>query len=229
MPELNAALKSLQTTKARGMDAVTNWELKFMCEDLKEMLLNFLNLVTKTASWLDALTRARMHLIKKSGEAGDITSTNPICILSNVYRLWGKIMTGKSFKHLRGLLSAMLCGSVPGKSSTGLAMLLQTELEQHILENKPIFGAELDLHKAFNTPNRDFLESICDHLGLGPIWKPYKSMLSSLQRLFTIRKMWSQAVLSDTGCPEGCPLSVVMMVLVVDNWTIRGMKGLKIW
>ena len=93
-------------------------------------------------------------------------------------------MTGKSFKHLRGLLPATLCGSVPGKSSTDLAMLLQTELEQHILDNRPIVGAALDLHKALNTLNRHFLESICDHLGLGPIWKPYKSVLSSLQRFF---------------------------------------------
>ena len=36
-----------------------------MCEDLKYMLLEFLNLVTKKASWPSALTRARMHLLRK--------------------------------------------------------------------------------------------------------------------------------------------------------------------
>ena len=128
LPELNAALKSLQQSKARGMDAVTNWELKHLCDDQKTMLLSFLNLVNKKASWPASLTKARMHLIKKSDEVGDITSTRPICILPNVYRLWGKIMTAKCFKHLHGLLPASLCGSVPGRSSTDLAMLLQTEL-----------------------------------------------------------------------------------------------------
>ena len=70
---------------------------------------------------------------------------------------------------------------------------------------------------------------------------PYKSALRDLQRFFTIRKRWSPAVQSNTGCPEGCPLSVVMVALVawfvtnavskcfpgrtvssyVDDWTIR--------
>ena len=65
MPELNAALTTLQSTKARGMDAVTNCERKYMCDDLKKMLLDFLNLVSETATWPKALTRARMYLIKK--------------------------------------------------------------------------------------------------------------------------------------------------------------------
>ena len=241
LPELNAALKSLQNAKARGMDATTNWELKHLCEDQKSMLLRFKNLVNKQVSWPASLTKARMHLIRKTEEAGDITSTRPICILPNVYRLWGKIMTAKCFKHLRGLLPASLCGSVPGRSSTDLAMMLQTELEHHLLQNIPLFGAALDLHKAFNTLDRDFLEMMCDHLGLSGIWLPYKDALQDLQRFFTIRKKWSHAVLSNTGCPEGCPLSVVMMVLVawfvtnavskqfhgrtvssyVDDWTSR--------
>ena len=71
-------------------------------------------------------------------------------------------MTGKCFKQRRDLLPPTLCSSVPGRSSTDLATVLQTELEQHILENKQMFGAALDLHKAFNTLNREFLrEDMC--------------------------------------------------------------------
>ena len=65
MPELETALKMLQPSKARGMDAVTNWELKYLCEDFRTMLRRFLNLVTVKNVWPKALTIARMHLIKK--------------------------------------------------------------------------------------------------------------------------------------------------------------------
>ena len=130
LPELQASLSTLPIGKARGMDAITNWELKYHCEGLQNMLLQILNHVTATGVWPTALTKARMHLIRKTRAPGDINSTRPICILPNVYRLWGKIMTAKCFRHLREKILPTIFGSVPAKSSTDLAMQLQAEVEE---------------------------------------------------------------------------------------------------
>ena len=239
--ELKNALKILPLGKARGMDAVSNWELKYMCEDLQHMLLQLLNRICETGQWPQPLTNARMHLIRKNAEPGDINSTRPICILPNVYRLWGKIMTSKCFKHIRMRLPSSLCGSVPGRSSIDLAMQLQSEIEHHIITGVPLYGASLDLHKAFNTLSRPLLAKMCHRLGLQSIWMPYEKFLSSLNRYFTLKQHWSHPISSDNGVPEGCPLSVVMMVLItwgitevmkqdfpsrtmcsyVDDWTLR--------
>ena len=167
--ELKNALRSLPIAKARGMDAVTNWELKNLCGDLQAMLLQLLNGITLTGVWPTNLTKARMHLIRKTDAAGDITSTRPICILPNVYRLWGKIMTTKCFNAILPHIPPSLCGSVPGRSATDIAMQLQISLEKHILQGRCIYGASLDLHKAFNTLNRDLLKNLCRKLGLGPV------------------------------------------------------------
>ena len=59
LQELQRALKTLHTGKARGMDAVTNWELKHLCGDLQAMLVDLFNLVTTTGCWPSALTRAQ--------------------------------------------------------------------------------------------------------------------------------------------------------------------------
>ena len=218
--ELKNALKTLSVTKARGMDAVTNWELKHMCSELQSMLLKFLNRVNATGQWPQSLIKARMHLIRKNSEPGDINSTRPICILPNVYRLWGKIMTAKCFRHLQGKIPASICGSVPGRSSIDLAMQLQSQIEEHLISGIPLYGASLDLSKAFNTLSRPLLAKMCARLGLGKIWEPYSSFLKNLRRYFTLKQQWSDAILSDTGVPEGCPLSVVMMLVV--TWAITG-------
>ena len=239
--ELQSVLKTLPVSKARGMDAVTNWELRHLCEDLQMMLLDLLNCVTSTGVWPKGLMRARMHLIRKTELAGDISSTRPICILPNVFRLWGKIMTSKCFKTLMPFLPPSLVGSIPGRGSTDLAMQLQISLENHLMSNQSVYGAALDLHKAFNTLDRGLLGILCQRLGLSKVWEPYERALSQMQRFFVIRNEWSQPVLSVTGVPEGCPLSVVMMAVTtwavtkaveskfagntlysyVDDWTLR--------
>ena len=241
MYELQSALKTLPIAKARGMDGITNWELRHMCLDLCAMLLSLLNRVTTTGRWPSLLIKARMHLIRKTDEAGDITSTCPICILPNVFRLWGKIMTSKCFKSIMPLIPPCLVGSIPGRRSNDLAMQLQISLEDHILRNKQMYGAALDLPKAFNTLDRKLLAVLCERLGLKKIWEPYMSALSQMQRFFIITGTWSTPVHSITGVPEGCPLSVVMMAIVtwaitnsladkypgktlfsyVDDWTLR--------
>ena len=239
--ELQNALRTLPVGKARGMDAISNWELKHLCPGLQQMLLRILNRVVSTGQWPQPLTNARMHLIRKNHEPGDITSTRPICILPNVYRLWGKIMTSKCFRHLRSRIPPSLCGSVPGRSAIDLAMQLQAEVEHHLITGAPLYGASLDLHKAFNTLDRPTLGKMCSRLGLDSIWAPYESFLGRLNRYFTLQQQWSQPIKSTTGVPEGCPLSVVMMLITtwaitnhlqsshptkqmssyVDDWTVR--------
>ena len=39
-----------------------------------------------------------------------------------------------------------------------LAMQLQIDLENHLMMNVPLYGASLDIHKAFNTLSRPLLE-----------------------------------------------------------------------
>ena len=83
-----------------------------------------------------------------------------------------------------------------------------------------MYGASLDLHKAFNTLSRPVLRKMCARLGLDSIWAPYESFLGGLQRYFTLQQQWSQPIQSNTGVPEGCPLSVVMML--ITTWAITG-------
>ena len=67
------------------------------------------------------------------------------------------MMTSKWFKHLEDYIPATICGSVPGRSSTDLAMHLQAEAQEHISVGDPLYGASLDLGEAFNTLSRPLL------------------------------------------------------------------------
>ena len=83
-----------------------------------------------------------------------------------------------------------------------LAMQLQIDLENHLMMNVPLYGASLDIHKAFNTLSRPLLERMCSRLGLTQVWAPYSAALHGLERFFTVCQTWSSPILSNTGVPE---------------------------
>ena len=86
------------------------------------------------------------------------------------------------FRHIRPHLPPYLTGSIPGRGSTDLAMQLQLQVEKSMLQGMPIFGTNMDLHKAFNTLGRPLLGCLCSRLGLHEVWTPYNGHLENLQR-----------------------------------------------
>ena len=102
MHDLRSALQSLQIKKARGPDAWGNFDLKYLPDCLLPRLLKLLNLFTRTGTWPQAMMHAKVHLLAKTMEVRDISSTRPITILSNVYRVWARMVTSRVFKHIKG-------------------------------------------------------------------------------------------------------------------------------
>ena len=212
--ELQWALSSLSTKKARGPDGFSNYELKYMPLQLRPFLLQLLNKFTRDHEWPQDLCLARMALLQKSDELGDISSTRPITILASVLRLWGKMTTRRMLRHIQAHLPATLFGSVPGRSTTDMIGIVQTHLEEALIDGKQLYGISLDFSKAYNTLPRKMLEQINQRLGFAKHWKAYDSYLSKLQRFFTADGHWGEPVSSQVGVPEGCPVAVVQMILI---------------
>ncbi|OLP84062.1 putative 149 kDa protein [Symbiodinium microadriaticum] len=190
MNDLEWALRKLQTGKAKGMDGFSNFELKYMPNNLKPSLLQLLNLFTKTGRWPDSLTHARMALLNKTDQIGDISTTRPITILATVYR-----------------------------SSTDMTAAIQLQMEEALLLKTELAGVSLDFSKAYNTLSRPVLECINKRLGMQLAWQPYQKFLNSLQRHFTCGGSWGPAITAEIGVPEGCPVAVVQMMVMTWMFT----------
>ena len=221
MPELQWALGSLQSKKARGMDGFSNLELKQMPEDLRPSLLALLNKFTKDKRWPTELCHARMALLYKTDEVGDISMTRPITILASVYRLWAKLATKKMLAHIQAHLPKTLYGSVPGRCKMDMIGVVQTKIEKALPQGQDLCGISLDFSKAYNTLPRDILAKINQRLGMGEFWSPYHNFLGKLQRRhFTSAGSWGEAIYSSVGVPEGCPIAVVQMILITWLCTV---------
>ncbi|CAE7817828.1 unnamed protein product [Symbiodinium sp. CCMP2592] len=214
--DLEWALKTLCPKKARGMDGFSNYEMKNLPRTLRPYLLRIMALFNK-GLWPKNVRQARMALLYKTQTIGDMATTRPITILATVYRIWAKIITRKMLKHIVPSLPKTLFGSVPGRAASDMVSVVQGQLEQALLQDKPLAGISLDFSKAYNTLPRQILEHINRRLGLQQMWQSYNPFLQGLERFFTTGKAWGEPIFSSTGVPEGCPIAVVQMIVL--TWT----------
>ena len=204
--DLDWALPKLGTKKARGMDGFSNFEIKYMPLELKPYVVRILNLFSN-GCWPKTLQKARMALLYKTEEIGQVASTRPITILASFYRLWAKILTRKIFQHIGPHLPQTLYGSVPGRSSNDMVGAVQIKLERAIITGQPLFGVSFDFSKAYNTLPRGILQLINQRLGLQSIWKPYLAFLTGLERHFTCGPAWGKATMATIrGLQRAAPL-----------------------
>ncbi|CAE7360715.1 unnamed protein product, partial [Symbiodinium sp. CCMP2456] len=222
-PDLQWALPKLGVKKARGMDGFSNFELKNMPQMLRPYFIRILNRFTD-GQWPKALTRARMSLLYRTDQVGQVETTRPITILASVFRLWGKIMARKIANHIGGALPATLYGSVPGRSTSDMISSVQTRLEQALISGQPLYGVSFDFSKAYNTLPRNVLQQLNQRLGLQKLWDPYSTFLAQLERHFTCGNHWGTGIRSCTGVPEGCPIAVFQMIILTWMFTAKALK-----
>lgn len=88
-------------------------------------------------------------------------------------------------------------------------------------QSTPTHGVVADLVKAYNTLPRGPVRECLSLLGVQPwfldLWNRW---LSDFIRYFIVHRRTSDAVLSVTGYPEGCPLSCVAMSAIDLLWHI---------
>ena len=169
------------------------------------------------------MTKAVVSLLSKVDVPTEAVDGRPITILGTIYRIWAKCMTRKILAHLLPWLPERLFGFISGRSSLDMAWALQSAIEESLCSQSKLSGSTMDLTKAF-------MQLLAAH----------DAFLSSLTRFFCFDGALYCPTTSNIGVPEGCPISVVAMLLVtwiadarmkatlnvplysyVDNWSLQ--------
>ena len=236
---LEIAIKSLSAGKSRGLDNWSNGELKMLSTDELECLAQLLNRILMESNWPDDLLDSAVTLLAKVQCPESPKHGRPITVLATIYRLWAKVQAQKMFTNMLHALPANLFGSIPHRSSIDAAWLIQDTLDSALAEHQTATAISLDLSKAYNTIQRDFLSELAAKAGWPPeLIATYMNFLSRIRRRFKIHGGLHGSVTSKIGVPEGDPIAVVAMILVtwavtlhiedgngnlasyVDNWTL---------
>lgn len=109
----------------------------------------------------------------------------------------------------------MLLGNRPACHAMQLWTYVQWIVERAHLTGNGLAGISADIQKAFNHLPREVVLSAGVILGIPmPILRAWTGALTNMHRRFQIRSDLGPPVGSHTGCPEGCSMSCIGMMII---------------
>ena len=158
------------------------------------------------------LMRARVALLGKIENPTEAAHTRPITIMSNLFRVWGRVLCTQVLQVWSRTLPSSVQGCLRERCSSDLCYWLQSETEAALARKRNCTGVAVDLRRAFNTLPRCPLRATLQWLGLPePVCSLWTRSLASVERTFCVQASLGAYIPSTTGAPEGDPVSVLGM------------------
>ena len=207
-------LRALKPKSATGYCGFSNQELRWLPMAPLEDLVQLFQLCT-VHGWPKHFARATVRTLAKISQPLGMQHGRPITVFANLYRLWASGIAKAVLSHWARWLPSGVMGSVPGRSVRDLSLALECQVEQSLLLSRPLGGFSIDVVKCFNQLPRVPLRFLLAHLGFPEaVLHAWFDWLENCHRLPVFHGSIGPPVLSCTGMPEGCPLSVVAQVAV---------------
>ncbi len=214
------AINSTKSHSAPGVDGIRAAELKMLP---REMIENLVNIMSSDPGLLpiQALV-GRTIPLPKSWEVEQAGRTRPITILPQLYRIWGKVISSQAIKQLSTRLPAQISGFLKGRSAFQSAYDTQVWLELTAKVGLDKSGVTLDLMKCYNLIWRYFAKVVLQAFNLGEdIIIKWQNCMQHLIRFWETDGQISQPCQTTTGCAEGDPIAVIIMICIATCWVYQ--------
>ena len=204
------ALESAKKQTMRGVDGWSVKELSWLPFSVIQLLFQVFDQVMSSRKWPVQLTTWLLVLLRKTPEQSpDWSLLRPISVAGLVYRIWSRIQTRRLMVHARSLSSLL---ASPALSTKAIWTFISDLVSHRQSVGQPLCGLVLDIVKCFNVLDRRLLKALFDRFGFDrQITALWMDALAGLSRAVLIGGYAYGESFSNSGIPEGDPLSVVGM------------------
>ena len=214
-----SAIHDLKTPSARGIDAISSWELKRLptqaIADMKNVLVSY---KTGFPCWF---LRALTAPVPKIPEVPEVHQVRPITILAQLYRVWSRVLCRQLLAHLGATMPPQLTGLLANRGPLDASMRQQFFVEKCRFQAHEASGLSLDLIKCYNTISRSRVHQLLHRLKF-PAQEidQWFASIQQLSRLWTFQGWCSTLEGTCCGLPEGDTFSVVCMIVIDYLWIL---------
>ena len=235
--ECEEVIKKFKNNKSPGWDGLTAEFYKCFWDDIKYILYNSFQESIDRGTLTPSQRIGVLTLLPKPktpSELLHIKNWRPITLLNVDYKIYAHIIKGRIVRTLPRIICKTQSGFQAGKSTCDNLILMCLTLE-HFNENTEEKGLvmQVDLEKAFDSVNHNFLFDILHKVGFGDyIIKLVKIAFNGCFSYANINGHLSSPIYLLKGLHQGSPLSPVLFLLVsqvltgkiTSNPNIRGLK-----
>lgn len=215
--EIRYAIKTQKNDKAPGEDGIRNELLKGTLEAITEILVHLFNLILIRETIPVQWTQSTIILLHKKGDKSNIENYRPISLLSNLYKIFAKVILNRISLVLDENQPREQAGFRSNFSTVDHIHVVKQLLEKCKEYNKSYYISFVDYNKAFDSlKHKAIWETLksqgvhCKYINL--IKNIYKNSTSRI-RLESIGE-WFKI---NKGVRQGDPLSPKLFAATLES------------
>ncbi|GBP07065.1 LINE-1 retrotransposable element ORF2 protein [Eumeta japonica] len=179
IPEVEKAIRSQKTEKAPGPDKITNELMRGTIKELSPILTKMFNETLNTGFIPSQWAESHIILLHKKGPKDDIGNYRPISLISNIYKVFAKVILDRISVRLEENQPVEQAGFRKDYSTIDHIHTIKQLLQKYHEYNKTIYLAFIDYSKAFDSLKH---ESVWQSLKEQGIRNAYINIIKNIYR-----------------------------------------------
>ena len=178
--EVFSALSDLNGDKAPGPDGFSLSFWKFSWDFAKEEVMGFLKEFHEHDRFVRSLNSTFLVLILKKAGAKDLRDFIPISLVGGLYKLLAKMLANRFKKVVGKVVSSTQNAFVEGRQILDTAIIANEAIDSMLKRNESGVLCKLDIEKAYDHLNWNFLLLVLQRMGFGEKWTGWISWCISI-------------------------------------------------
>ena len=218
--EVASLISSLNTKKATGPNSIPSFIISKISKEVSIPLSSLINCSFVTGTFPTNLKVARIIPVHKQGSKLSVNNYRPISLLSNIHKIFEKIMYKRLYDFLckQNSFYELQFGFRSKHSTTHALISLTEKIREAPDNNKYAFGIFIDLKKAFDTVDHNILLKKLEHYGVRGVpneW--FRSYLTGRKQFVTINGSDSKTIGVNIGVPQGSVLGPLLFLVYMNE------------
>jgi exonuclease III len=220
--EIWSIIKTSPNNKSPGIDGYTNEFYRHFWQHLKKHLLEAYKESLAEGELCISQRRGVISLLPKDGkDLRYLKNWRPLTLLNNDYKYLAKGIANRCKKLLPLIISLDQNGFVPGRQ-IGSNIIRSLELIRKCNEDQiPAVMINIDIEKAFDSVDWNFMYKTLNYFNFpAPIINMIKCIYTNLEICTMNNGFSSRFAKVERGMRQGCPLSPILFVIVIEMLNI---------
>uniref|UniRef100_A0A803TKJ5 Reverse transcriptase domain-containing protein n=1 Tax=Anolis carolinensis TaxID=28377 RepID=A0A803TKJ5_ANOCA len=228
--EIEEVIKNLKINSSPGPDGLTTNFYKIFQKEVIPNLQILYNKIMENKIIPETWKKSEIiTILKPNKEETDPNSYRPITLSNVDYKIFMKIIANRLREIMPTLIEEDQYGFIKKRMIADPIRNIINVIDHATRERRKLLLIKLDVYKAFDTINHNYLANLCEECNLG------KNICGVIRELYKenqaeiVNGSNSRTIEIKSGTKQGCPLSPLLFALAIEPLAnlIRSDKSIK--